>query len=168
MFVCVVAWFGRFAWMKKFVSFFAWKEACFVSARWHDNGCWHLRSHDSRGDAWNLFATTWQFSKLGKLLRRSWWKVVKCLLVVHRGAMRDPCTCYHVWCMLYTILKLLNIKRRHVLDVRRYIYIRQEHNKRMCLYRSEIVQYTNTCGAYSGQATLTAVHSLYFQLVSKK
>ena len=43
---CVVAWFGHFAWMKKFVFFFAWKEACYTSARWHDNGCRHLRSRN--------------------------------------------------------------------------------------------------------------------------
>jgi len=30
-----------------------------------------LKSRDSRDDTWSLFATTWQFSKLGTLLRRS-------------------------------------------------------------------------------------------------
>ena len=50
--------------MKKFVFFFARKEALFCFRRWHDNECWHLRSRVNvtmdgvclrqRGISWSL------------------------------------------------------------------------------------------------------------------
>ena len=74
---CVVAWFGNFAWMKKFVFFLHGRKLVLLPQRdvtmTVDFGS---RSRDSRDDAWNLFATMWQFLKFGTLLRRSWWNLL--------------------------------------------------------------------------------------------
>jgi len=82
-----MALFGHFAWMMKFVFFFAWKEAWFASARWQ----WLLRI-EVTWESWQCmeFATTWQFLQLGTLLRRSWRNLltkfvgVKCWLVAQQ------------------------------------------------------------------------------------
>jgi len=69
---CIMVWLRHFTWVKKFVFFFAWKETLFCFRQWHDNGFAVTWQRDC---GWNLFATTWQFLKLGTLLRRGWWNL---------------------------------------------------------------------------------------------
>ena len=68
---CVVALLDYLRGRRSLSSSFGNERRLILLPQWHDNGFWHSRS---RG--WNLFATTWQFLKLGKLLRRRWWNLL--------------------------------------------------------------------------------------------
>jgi len=83
---CVTAWLEYFAWMKNFVFFFAWKEACFASARWQ----WLLTLEWGHVTVVTIpglcLRQLGNFRSFGMLLRRSWWNLLswKCWLMVQQ------------------------------------------------------------------------------------
>ena len=84
---CVMTGCGHFAWMKKFVFFFAWKEACFCFRKM-TIGCWHW----NWGHVTTRQCTEFVFDNVTIILEV--WKVassqmmdffvVKCCLVVQQ------------------------------------------------------------------------------------
>ena len=72
--------------MKKFVFFFAWKEALFCFQQMTVAAGIGLRSRDNRDNAWNLFTTTMTMLEA--------WNVASSLLMefVVKMQVRDPCT----------------------------------------------------------------------------
>jgi len=95
MIACIVAWLGFLHGWRSLTSSLHERKLVLLPQRDMAVDIW-IEVTCQRDSTWNLFATTWQLSKLGTLLRRSWrnllsWNVGWCTAEVQ---LRDPCTQY--------------------------------------------------------------------------